>query len=183
MIIFPIQTFLLFTEIQFSYRYLDLYRDPKEIKKEVLLERLKSIDPFDYKKNFVEPKVPPAYHRYLKERRDYPVWYAATLFKKDKKLGPYRLLRNDSAILPLGNNADLDYPIWPFSEKHRLPMFYPYKNSNRKLIKDTKWVLPAKDHPHIREEDEDIHQVRRDELKEDLANLREVTQSVTENSK
>lgn len=156
--------------------YLDLYRDRKEINKEVLLDRLKLVDPFDYKKLYEKRKVPPALHR--PHKRHHPTWYKATYFKKDFMLGPYRGLRNESAIQPLKNNADLDYPMWPMAKSLVLPMFYPYKDGKQKRIKDTKWVLPAKHHPSLRDEDEHIRENREEELKEDLKNVKEVTDSV-----
>lgn len=157
--------------LSLSFSYLDLYRDPKEIKKEVLLERLKDIDPFDYSKTLKESKIP---WEITNDKHEYPKWYWTTLFKRSHKLGPYRALRNPSAILPLNNNADLDYPKWPFAEKFRLPLTYPYKGGRKKALKYTKWVLPLKDHPHIREYDEDINQTRRDEMKEDLETVKSI---------
>jgi len=83
---------------------MDLYRDQKEINKQVLIERLKRIHPFEYKNLLKPSKLPATIHQVS---RKVPSWYLSTIWKRRNKLGPFRYLRNASAILPLENNFDL----------------------------------------------------------------------------
>lgn len=90
--------------------YLDHYRSKKSINEQVLLERLKGVDPFDYKDQYVPPDVPPTAFPNICRT---PSWMYNVNLKKKFKLGYWRGLRPASAILPLNNNADLDYPEFP----------------------------------------------------------------------
>lgn len=146
---------------------MDLYRDQKEINKQVLIERLKMIHPFEYKNLLKPSKLPATIHQVS---RKVPSWYLSTIWKRRNKLGPFRYLRNASAILPLENNFDLDYPIWPHSSKLAKPMRYPFRNTSAVAHKDSKWVIPLKDHPSIRLEDEDIKSLREQEKKRRFRN-------------
>ncbi|KAH9404382.1 39S ribosomal protein L38, mitochondrial [Tyrophagus putrescentiae] len=151
-----------FKQIQFPGRapfnlYLDHYRDPKEISKEVLLERLKSIHPiesYEPAKMFSgwdgKPKLPHI-HPISKE---HPDWYKSTLLKKRALLGRWRGLRPASAILPHNNNADLDNPKWPRISPDKLPLNCPnpYPDGKRrpKPLRETLWSKPLPDHHSIR---------------------------------
>lgn len=129
--------------------FMDHYRDPKEIEERVLLERLKTVDPFDYKDQYVKPRVPPTV---FEEKYGYPTWMRTHWFKKKARLGLYRGLRPASAILPLNNNADLDYPVRPLaSSRKNLPGFpnlYPAK-PKIKRIKDLPYSKPANEHTNV----------------------------------
>ena len=109
--------------------------------------------------------MPPSIHRIP---RTVPSWYLSTIWKRRNKLGAFRYLRNSSAIIPLENNVELDYPIWPHSSKLLKPMRYPYRVTNAKPRKESKWILPFKDHPTVRLEDEDIKSIREEEKKKDI---------------
>jgi hypothetical protein len=126
--------------------FMDHYRDPKEINEKVLLERLKTVDPFDYKDQYVPPKVPPTVFRDEK----IPSWMYSVMFKKKNKIGYWRGLRPASVTIPLNNNADLDYPIRPIvPSKKSLPGFpnqYPAK-ARVKLLKDLPYSKPANEIP------------------------------------
>ncbi|XP_035212475.1 39S ribosomal protein L38, mitochondrial-like [Stegodyphus dumicola] len=81
--------------------YLDRYRDPKEIKKEVLLKRLKSIHPF---KEETVPKYP-----CLHKPDDYKFsWQRQDKLKERLRLGKYRDLRPHS-VYPQEDNR---FPYW-----------------------------------------------------------------------
>ena len=139
--------------------YLDHFRDSKEINQEVLLERLKKVNPFDYSKEFDIDPIPNAYG----ELRDLPIpsWQQSTVWKKRNRLGPWRLLRPASAKIPLNNNADLDRPFWPHGAKQFLPLKYPKPFIHPKPLRETKWVIPPQDHPHLRIDHEDTTEVNR----------------------
>lgn len=98
--------------------YMDHFRSKKDINEQVLLERLKSIDPTDYKDQYLPPKVPPTV---FKREEKIPSWMINVLMKKENKLGYWRGLRPASATLPLENNADLDYPIRPLASSRKSP--------------------------------------------------------------
>ncbi|XP_053207821.1 uncharacterized protein LOC128391885 [Panonychus citri] len=157
--------------------YLDAYRDPKEMAQEALLERLKEIDPFDYK-NIIQPsKLPPNIQERVPGNSDrfaIPSWMWTTVWKKRNKLGRWRHLRNVSAIKPLNNNEDLDYPIWPFATALRYPSRYPWMKGPKTPHRDSKWALPITEHSSLRIQDEDIKGLRRQEIAEDLQNLKDI---------
>lgn len=102
--------------------YLDYRRDKKEVNQQVLLERLRKTDPFDgYKNQYVPPKVPET----VFDDEKMPSWMNAVMFKKRNKVGYWRGLRPASALLPLDNNADLDYPLRPREASSRVPPEFP----------------------------------------------------------
>jgi large subunit ribosomal protein L38 len=84
--------------------YLDRFRDPKEIKKEVLLERLNSLNPFDCEASIKDPQLPPNIH---KIPLDTPSWLKATIWKRNNRWGKFRGLRAPSALRAHNNNEDL----------------------------------------------------------------------------
>lgn len=84
--------------------YLDRFRDPKEISKEVLLERLKSLDPFDCDSAIKDPELPPNIH---KLPWDTPSWLKDTIWKRNNRVGRFRGLRAASALRAHNNNPDL----------------------------------------------------------------------------
>ena len=84
--------------------YLDRFRDPKEIEKEVLLERLQAINPFDCENAIKDPELPLNIH---KISRDTPSWIKSTMWKRNNRFGKFRGLRASSAIRPHNNNDDL----------------------------------------------------------------------------
>lgn len=133
------------------YRYLDNFRDPKEIAKDVLLERLASVHPYQYKDTFKPNKIPPNIY---KISPDTPDWLKANIRKRRDKTGIFRGLRPSSAIQPLNNNADLDKPKFPLfnTDKHplNLPIYYPDGHRRPKPLKDTLWVKPPNEHPTFR---------------------------------
>ncbi|XP_013782939.1 39S ribosomal protein L38, mitochondrial-like [Limulus polyphemus] len=67
--------------------YLDCYRDPKDMRKEVLLKRLKMIDPF--KNELPASKYPNIY----KLDKDLPTWKKKEIWKERNRFGKYRDLR------------------------------------------------------------------------------------------
>lgn len=157
--------------------YLDAYRDPKEMNKEAILERLKEIDPFDYKTIIHPPKLPPNIHPRVpgsNERFAVPSWAWNNIWKKRNKLGRWRHLRNVSAIRPLNNNEDLDYPIWPFAAALRYPSRYPWRHGVRRPHRESKWVIPLNEQPSLRIQDDDIKAQRREEAQRDLKELEKV---------
>lgn len=85
--------------------YLDRYRDPKEIKKEILLKRLKTIEPF--KEESPMPKYP-CLHK--PENYNYS-WQKYDKHKERLRIGKYRDLRPHS-VYPQEDN------IYPFRYKH-----------------------------------------------------------------
>lgn len=102
--------------------YLDYRRDPKEINQQVLLERMKKVDPFDgYKDQYVPPKVPET----VFDDGKIPSWMHTVMLKKKNKVGYWRGLRPASATLPLDNNADLDDPLRPAPPSHVIPPEFP----------------------------------------------------------
>lgn len=119
--------------------YLDHYRDMKDINEQVLLERLKEVDPFDYKDQYEPPKVPPT--AFLEPVKP-PDWMQSVRFKKLNKIGLWRGLRPASATIPLNNNVDLDYPIRPIEK----PEQNPPDNPNQSLGFRRK--RPHKDKPY-----------------------------------
>jgi hypothetical protein len=142
--------------------YLDHYRDPKEVQKGVLLERLKSINPLDYKSAFEVDPLPN-----LKSLKDMPSWMVSTEWKRRNRLGAFRSLRPASATVPLNNNVDLDRPFWPFAAKLNLPTKYPDGKRRPKPLRDTKWSLPPQEHPSFRIEHEDVREeMKKVELKD-----------------
>uniref|UniRef100_A0A6G1SH04 39S ribosomal protein L38, mitochondrial n=1 Tax=Aceria tosichella TaxID=561515 RepID=A0A6G1SH04_9ACAR len=148
--------------------FMDHYRDPKEINEKVLLERLKGVNPFDYKDQYVPPKVPPT----VFQDENLPSWMNSIMFKKKNKIGYWRGLRPASATIPLNNNADLDYPIRPLrSTKKRLPAhpnLYPAK-PKMKLLKDLPYSKPINEHPNVFiQEDHDVHVGKVHEMMKDL---------------
>ena len=114
--------------------FLDHRKDKKETNEYVLLERLKTVDPFDYTNQYVPPKVPPTVH----EDKDGPSWMRNVLFKKRNRIGVWRGLRPASAILPLNNNADLDYPLRPLESAKKAPPMFHNKYNGRLVIKKLK---------------------------------------------
>lgn len=144
--------------------YLDHYRDPKEINRYTLLERLKGINPFNYESQFDVDPLPNAYGRILSIK---PSWMQSTVWKKRMRLGQYRYLRPHSVKIPLDNNADLDRPQWPVPDLLDIPMRYPDNVRRPTPLKDTKWVVPANEHPVYRIEHSDIHQEMKDIEKEE----------------
>lgn len=84
--------------------YLDRYRDPKEIKKEILLERLSTLNPFDCESAIKDPELPPNIHKIPWET---PSWIKSSLWKKKNRFGRYRDLRAPSALRAHNNNEDL----------------------------------------------------------------------------
>jgi hypothetical protein len=138
--------------------YLDHYRDPKEINRYTLLERLKSLNPFDYSKQFEKDPLPNAY---LDEIRDIePSWMQNIVWKKRNRVGPYRYLRPHSAKIPLNNNVDLDNPIFPAPENVVVPNKYPPNVRRWKPLRDTKWATPPNEWP--------IYSVNHPNLKSEL---------------
>lgn len=138
---------------------LDYERDKKDINEQVLLERLKSVDPYDYKDQYVPPKVPPTV--FQDEKRS-PDWMTNVLFKKKNKIGYWRGLRPASAVLPLDNNADLDYPIRPVeSSKKGLPEqpnLYPGGPHRKVSVRPVSTKeLESKDQTVYIQEDHEVH--------------------------
>jgi hypothetical protein len=118
--------------------------------KDVLLERLKSVNPYDYEKEFDKPRLP-YIHPFP---RDMPSWVKASVIKKRGKIGIYRGLRPHSAIEPFDNNADLDRPKWPRIHESvqplNMPLPYPDGHRRPKPLRDTEWVKPPHEHPTYR---------------------------------
>lgn len=138
---------------------MDHFRDPKEISKEVLLERLKSINPlesYDTKKMYPDyrgrPKFPHIHS--LDEKFLIPDWLKSSAAHKRSLCGRYRGMRAASAILPHNNNADLDDPKWPRISPDVLPLNCPnpYPDGKRrpKPLRLTKWVIPLPEHHSLR---------------------------------
>jgi len=120
--------------------YLDHYRDPKEINRYTLLERLKSVNPFSYEKQF---EVDPLPNAYLPQIRDIePSWLQSTEFKRRNRIGDFRYLRPHSAKIPLNNNVDLDRPFWPPPNNFDLPQKYPRSGKIWKPLRETRWSSP-----------------------------------------
>lgn len=142
--------------------FMDHYRDPKEINEKVLLERLKDVNPFDYKDQYVPPKVPET----VFEDENIPSWMNQVMFKKKNKIGYYRGLRPASVTIPLNNNADLDYPIRPVQSNRKVPPNYPnnYPAKPRmKLLKNLPYSKPMSEQPNVYiQEDHEIHLEKKD---------------------
>lgn len=129
--------------------YLDRYRDPKEIEKEVLLERLSTLNPFDYETALEERELPPNIY---KIPQDTPSWIKGQIWKRRNQFGRFRGLRPPSALKPLNNNEDLDCPKWPHPDKVDLPMRYPFIFKQVKPLKDSKWAVPPEQRPSLVED-------------------------------
>ena len=141
----------------FSCRYLDKFRGTKELNKEVLVERLKSINPlesYDTDKMYSgwegRPKLPHIY-RVPKETPD---WIKSTLLHKRSFTGRWRGLRPASIMLPYNNNADLDNPKWPRVSPDVMPLNVPnpYPDGKRrpKVVRDSVWKKPLPEHHSLR---------------------------------
>lgn len=141
----------------FFNRYLDCFRDPKELNKEVLNERLKQINLFEsydptkmYSSWSGKPQLPNI-HPISKET---PSWLETSILQKRGHVGRFRGLRASSAKLPFNNNADLDRPLWPRIPPTVMPLNCPnpYPDGKRrpKLLKDTLWHKPIPEHHSIR---------------------------------
>ena len=134
---------------------MDHFRDPKEIAKDVLLERLKDINPYKYERMFDKNPIPPQIYPIPIETPD---WLRASIRKRRSKIGIYRGLRPHSAIEPNDNNADLDRPKWPRINESVQPLNQPipYPDGHRrpKPLRDTLWVKPPNEHPTYRIEHE-----------------------------
>lgn len=127
---------------------LDHERDTKDVNEQVLLERLREVDPYDYKDQYVPPKVPPT----VFEDKDLPSWMTNVMFKKKNKLGYWRGLRPVSATLPLNNNADLDHPIRPIRPASQSLPGFPnqYRQTSRKKMhKDMPTSKPVNEHEAV----------------------------------
>lgn len=136
--------------------YLDHVTSKKTLNERALLERLKTVDPFDYKDQYVPPKVPPTVFEY-----DGPSWMKNVMFKKRNKVGYWRGLRPASALLPLDNNADLDYPLRPVSSSKKTPPDFPnlYQGKIKyKAHKDMPTSKPASEHQAVFvQDDHEVH--------------------------
>lgn len=143
--------------------FLDYGRKKKDINEQVLLERLKSVDPTNYKDQYVPPRVPPTV---FEEEERIPSWMANVLMKKKNKIGYWRGLRPASAILPLDNNADLDYPIRPIPSSRKIPPEHPnqYTVGKRKPIKNLPLSKPANEHQAVFIQDD--HEVHLEKVKQ-----------------
>lgn len=146
---------------------LDHARNKKEINEQVLLERLKSVNPFDYKDQYVPPKVPPTV--FQDDVENLPSWMHQVMFKKKNKVGYWRGLRPASAILPLNNNADLDYPLRPVESSKKKPPHFPNSYDHhvvtykRRLIREMAYSKPPNEHQSVYVEDD--HEVHLDEVR------------------
>ena len=139
--------------------YLDHFRDPKELAQEVLLKRLEKVNPFDYSQEFVQDPLPNAYG----EIRDIqPTWRQSTVWKERNRLSHFRGLRPASAKVPLNNNPDLEYPLWPPPRSHYILNKYPRNVRRLTPHRDSKWALPPNEHPQQRiDHTQDIHEINR----------------------
>lgn len=136
--------------------YLDNFRDPKELNKEVLLDRLKDLNPFDYSKQYEVDPLPNAYG----EIRDIqPTWIQATVWKRRNRVNQFRGLRPASARIPLNNNPDLDFPIWPPPRRNSILNKFPEYVKRPKPLRVTKWILPPNEHPQYRVDHVDLHEI------------------------
>lgn len=138
--------------------FLDHTRSKKSINEQVLLERLKNVDPFDYKDQYIPPKVPLTV---FQDTKDQPSWMVGVNMKKKNRLGYWRGLRPASALLPLDNNADLDYPIRPLESSNKIPLEFPNqyrKFGRRQELKDMPLSLPPNEHQAaFVQEDHEVH--------------------------
>lgn len=110
--------------------------------KEVILERLKNVDPLNYKDTFKPELVPQTVHL---PDESLPSWYLSTEYKKKSRVGRFRYLRPPSATLPLNNNADLDARRGP--NRPEYAMQYPDGKRRPIALRDTWWVKPFSEHP------------------------------------
>lgn len=83
--------------------YLDQYRDPKDIKKEILLKRLKTINPFEEEQPM--PKYPCLYYP---EGRVFS-WQKDDIVKEQLRLGKFRDLRPHSAYVQEDSQGKYKY--------------------------------------------------------------------------
>lgn len=137
--------------------FLDHCRDTKDINKQVLTERLSTIDPYEYKDQYVPPKVPPT----VFADGEVPSWMKMVLLKKRNRVGYWRGLRPASATIPLNNNADLDYPIRPLQSVKKHPPGFHNKYQGKpvkKLLKDLPYNKQLNEHRSVFiQEDHEIH--------------------------
>lgn len=137
-------------------RYLDHYRDPKEIAKSVLLERLSTINPYNYKNMFDVNPLP----HIERIPENTPDWIRGDIKRRRERRGVFRGLRPHSAIVPLNNNADLDRPKWPRIHPNvhplNLPIRYPDGKRRPIPLKQTFWVKPPHEHPTYRITQEEL---------------------------
>lgn len=140
-----------------SFSYLDSFRDPKDISKSVLLDRLKMVNPFEsYKTERLyptfegRPRLPHIHPISL----DTPEWMRQNIRKKRAFVGRFRGLRPASATLPYNNNADLDAPLWPRINPDinplNVPNPYPDGKRRPKNVKQTLWAKPLNEHHSLR---------------------------------
>ncbi|XP_015918538.1 large ribosomal subunit protein mL38 [Parasteatoda tepidariorum] len=92
-----------FPHMEYFNLYLDRYRDPKEVKKEVLLKRLKTVDPFKE-----EPPMPkyPCLHKPDNYRFS---WQRLDILKERLRQGKYRDLRPHSVYPQEDDNHKKNY--------------------------------------------------------------------------
>lgn len=84
--------------------YLDQYRDPKDIKKEILLKRLQTVHPFEK-----EPPMPKYPCLRYPEGRIFS-WQKDDVVKEQLRLGKFRDLRPHSAYPQEDNQGEYKYP-------------------------------------------------------------------------
>jgi hypothetical protein len=135
--------------------YLDRYRETKELNKYALVERLKNVDPFNYKKEFEIDPIPNAYGKSWET----PSWIWSTIWKKRNRVGPWRNLRPASALIAHSNNADLDKPNRCVPHLLDIAQRYPDGKRRPKPIRETKWAIPPQDHPTYRVDHIDEHKL------------------------
>lgn len=152
-----------FKQLQFPGRapfnlYLDKFRDPKELSKEVLLERLKLIDlqeSYQTEKMFPTFEGLPRLPHIHKLPTGMPSWLKSTFRRKMAQIGRFRGLRASSAILPLNNNADLDNPRWPRATSDVIPLNVPNpypEGKRRPKPLGSFWKKPLPEHYSIQVE-------------------------------
>lgn len=161
--------------------YLDHTRDKKEINEQVLLERLRKIDPTSsYKDQYVPPKVPPTIHQ---DELSQPHWMKSTIFKKHNKIGYWRGLRPASALLPLDNNVDLDNPIRPLAPASKTPPGEPneYPHSIKyRPFKNLPHSKPADEHDAVYIQDShEVHLEKAYQLMEEFRSKEKVEKAKT----
>lgn len=141
--------------------YLDHRRNKKDINEQVLIERLKTVDPFNYKDQYLPPKVPETVFVQDPRKRETPSWLHNVNWKKNNKIGYWRGLRPASATLPLNNNADLDQPVRPLESAVKNPLDEPNRYigvRRKKLLRDLPYSKPSNEHESVYiHEDHDIH--------------------------
>lgn len=156
--------------------FLDRCRTKKSINEQVLLERLKNVDPFDYKDQYVPPRVPPTVH----QETGQPSWMHVVNLKKKNQMGYWRGLRPASALLPLDNNADLDHPTRPLESSSKVPPEFPnrFGVKRRQQLKDMPISLPPNEHQAVFvQEDHGVHLSKVAEMMKEL--MDEKSQSKT----